>query len=61
MIEPGGLKGIIPVAGLMPALVPGMVARRRGRRVGVRGGRRAPHALPGATRRSFHQLKIARK
>ncbi len=23
--EPGGLKGIIPVAGLMPALVPGMV------------------------------------
>ncbi len=24
-IEPGGLKGIIPVAGLMPALVPGMV------------------------------------
>jgi gamma-glutamyltranspeptidase/glutathione hydrolase len=24
-LEPGGLKGIIPVAGLMPALVPGMV------------------------------------
>src|ERR1700676_3491219 len=24
-VEPGGLKGIIPVAGLMPALVPGMV------------------------------------
>jgi gamma-glutamyltranspeptidase/glutathione hydrolase len=24
-IEPGGMKGIIPVAGLMPALVPGMV------------------------------------
>ena len=24
-IEPGGIKGIIPVAGLMPALVPGMV------------------------------------
>lgn len=24
-IEPGGLKGIIPVAGIMPALVPGMV------------------------------------
>src|SRR5579862_1719007 len=23
--EPGGLKGIIPVAGIMPALVPGMV------------------------------------
>jgi gamma-glutamyltranspeptidase/glutathione hydrolase len=23
--DPGGLKGIIPVAGLMPALVPGMV------------------------------------
>ena len=27
-IEPGGLKGIIPVAGLMPALVPGMVGSR---------------------------------
>jgi gamma-glutamyltranspeptidase/glutathione hydrolase len=25
MLEPGGLKGMIPVAGLMPALVPGMV------------------------------------
>jgi gamma-glutamyltranspeptidase / glutathione hydrolase len=25
MVEPGGLKGIVPVAGLMPALVPGMV------------------------------------
>jgi gamma-glutamyltranspeptidase/glutathione hydrolase len=25
IIEPGGLKGIVPVAGLMPALVPGMV------------------------------------
>jgi gamma-glutamyltranspeptidase/glutathione hydrolase len=25
MVEPGGLKKIIPVAGLMPALVPGMV------------------------------------
>ncbi len=24
-LEPGGLKGIIPVAGIMPALVPGMV------------------------------------
>src|SRR5271165_1256078 len=24
-IDPGGLKGIIPVAGIMPALVPGMV------------------------------------
>ncbi|HYP13002.1 MAG TPA: gamma-glutamyltransferase family protein [Bryobacteraceae bacterium] len=24
-LEPGGLKGIIPVAGLMPALVPGMI------------------------------------
>jgi gamma-glutamyltranspeptidase / glutathione hydrolase len=24
-VEPGGLKGIIPVAGIMPALVPGMV------------------------------------
>ena len=24
-LEPGGLKGIIPVAGLMPAIVPGMV------------------------------------
>jgi gamma-glutamyltranspeptidase/glutathione hydrolase len=24
-LEPGGLKGLIPVAGLMPALVPGMV------------------------------------
>ncbi|MFN3324429.1 MAG: gamma-glutamyltransferase family protein [Bryobacteraceae bacterium] len=24
-LEPGGIKGIIPVAGLMPALVPGMV------------------------------------
>src|SRR5580698_9456201 len=24
-MDPGGLKGIIPVAGLMPALVPGMV------------------------------------
>lgn len=24
-LEPGGLKGIVPVAGLMPALVPGMV------------------------------------
>src|ERR1700730_6339195 len=24
--DPGGLRGIIPVAGLMPALVPGMVA-----------------------------------
>ena len=24
-LEPGGLKGMIPVAGLMPALVPGMV------------------------------------
>src|SRR5579872_3140961 len=24
-MEPGGLKGIIPVAGIMPALVPGMV------------------------------------
>lgn len=24
-VEPGGLKGIIPVAGMMPALVPGMV------------------------------------
>jgi len=24
-LEPGGLKGIIPVAGMMPALVPGMV------------------------------------
>ena len=23
--EPGGLKGMVPVAGLMPALVPGMV------------------------------------
>jgi gamma-glutamyltranspeptidase / glutathione hydrolase len=25
IVEPGGLKGIVPVAGLMPALVPGMV------------------------------------
>ncbi len=25
-MEPGGMKGIIPVAGIMPALVPGMVA-----------------------------------
>lgn len=25
MMEPGGLRGIVPVAGLMPALVPGMV------------------------------------
>src|SRR5688572_12394881 len=25
MIEPGGLKGMVPVAGLMPALVPGMI------------------------------------
>jgi gamma-glutamyltranspeptidase / glutathione hydrolase len=25
MVEPGGLKGIVPVAGLLPALVPGMV------------------------------------
>src|SRR5260370_4133404 len=24
-LEPGGMKGIIPVAGIMPALVPGMV------------------------------------
>lgn len=24
-LEPGGLKGMVPVAGLMPALVPGMV------------------------------------
>src|SRR5881392_1587902 len=24
-LEPGGLKGLLPVAGLMPALVPGMV------------------------------------
>jgi gamma-glutamyltranspeptidase / glutathione hydrolase len=26
MLEPGGLKGMIPVAGLMPALVPGIPA-----------------------------------
>ena len=32
-LEPGGLKGIIPVAGLMPALVPGMV---EGMLVGLR-------------------------